>query len=115
MYKEKNYKLWYRMSAALLIAAVLVHISGYFTNMLYVLAWVLWMPVIGLFVICFFDYYTALRLKPAISKRIFSRESIKTPLFAIMCVVAAYVIFNFIYGFAMLSEAGDLQTIEGIY
>ncbi len=115
MYKEKNYKLWYRMSAALLIAAVLVHISGYFTNMLYVLAWVLWMPVIGLFVICFLDYYTALRLKPAISKRIFSRESIKTPLFAIMCVVAAYVIFNFIYGFAMLSEAGDLQTIEGIY
>ncbi len=77
MYKEKNYKLWYRMSAALLIAAVLVHISGYFTNMLYVLAWVLWMPVIGLFVICFFDYYTALRLKPAIRKGYFQGNPLR--------------------------------------
>lgn len=115
MYKEKNYKLWYRMSAVLLSVAVLVHISGYFTNMLYVLAWILWMPVIGLFVICFFDYYGALRFNPSVSKRIFSRESMKTPLFVIMCVVAAYVIFNFAYGFIMLSDAGDLQTVEGVY
>lgn len=115
MYKEKNYKMWYRVSVVLLIVASLVHISGYFTNMLYVLAWIIWMPVIALFVICFFDYYGALKFKPGVSKRIFSKESIKTPLFVIMCVVAAYVIFNFIYGFAMLSDAGDLQTVEGIY
>lgn len=115
MYKEKNYKVWYRMSAVLLVLAALVHISGYFTNMLYILAWVMWMPVIALFVICFFDFYGASKFKPGTGKRIFSRASVKTPLFVIMCVVAVYVIFNFIYGFVMLSDAGDLQTVEGIY
>ena len=115
MYKEKNYKLWYRLSAGLLILTALVHISGYFTNMLYILAWILWMPVIALFVICFFDYYGMSRFKPGIKKKVFSRESVKTPLFVLMCVVAAYVVFNFVYGFIMLSDVGDLQTVEGVY
>lgn len=115
MYKEKNYKMWYRISAVLFILAVLVHISGYFTNMLYILAWLMWMPVIALFVICFFDFYGMSKFKPGANKKLFSKESVRTPLFVIMCVVAVYVLFNFIYGFVMLSDAGDLQTVEGIY
>lgn len=115
MYRDKNYKMWYMVSVVLLIVASLVHITGYFTNMLYIVAWIIWMPVIALFVICFFDYYGVLRFKPDIKKQLLSKNSLKTPLFVIMCVVAVYVIFNFIYGFNMVSEAGDLQTVEGIY
>ncbi len=112
MYKEKNYNAWYMFSLVLLVLTTVVHIAGYFTNILYVLAWALWMPLIALYAVMFFDIKNSSVVQ---RNKIFSKESIKNIRFAIVVVTAVYVIFNLVYCFGMLSEISDIKTVDGIY
>lgn len=112
MYKEKNYNMWYKLSLGLFIAAVLVHITGYFTNILYIGAWILWMPVIALVVISVFDFKNSSKSE---REKIFTKSAVKNVAFAVLVVSFVYVIFNLIYGFTVLGSVSDIQTADGIY
>ncbi|MFQ9934458.1 MAG: hypothetical protein ACLRVQ_08530 [Lachnospiraceae bacterium] len=112
MYKEKNYNIWYKLSMLFLIVAVLIHITGYFTNILYIAAWILWMPVIALAVITVFDIKNTDKRERAI---IFSKESMKSITFLILIIAFIYVIFNLIYGLTLLNSVWDIRAADGVY
>lgn len=112
MNKNKNYSVWYTFSLCLFLVAAAVHLTGYMTNVLYVVAWVLWMPVIALAVITVFDVKNSNANE---KNKIFSKESVKGFTFVILVLTAIYVVFNLVYGMTVLSEVTDIQTAEGIY
>lgn len=112
MGNKRNYKNWYIFSLVLYAVAVLVHMTGYFTNVLYVAAWVLWMPVIALMVVCVFDVKNSTVTE---RNKIFSGIAMKKVTFIVLLLSAVYVIFNLIYCFAGISGISDIQTVNGAY
>ena len=112
MKNNKNYNNWYILSLGLFIVALVVHLSGYFTNVLYIIAWLLWMPVIALVLITFFD----IKNSSVQEKRIiFSKSSFKTITFAILMIVLIYVLINMVYGFFEISNISDIKTENDLY
>lgn len=112
MNNNKNYKNWYIISCGLLAIALIVHLSGYFTNVLYIIAWLLWMPVIALVLITFFDIKNSSAKE---KKLIFSKESFKTITFAIVIIMLIYVIINMVYGFGEISSISDIKAENDSY
>lgn len=106
MDKNKYYKTLYIFSLCLFIAAVLVHLTGYVTNVLYIVAWILWMPVIGLAVVTVFDYKNT---------KTISKDSFKSFYFYIVVISAVYVVFNLVYGFYILGSVSDIVTIDNVH
>ena len=110
--RTKNYKIWYRASVILLIVASLIHFTGYFTNMFYIVAWLLWMPAIALFLITFFDWKNS---KKSIKHNLFSEKYLKTYWFVVFTISVIYVLFNLFYCMSIVSGVSDLNTTDGVY
>lgn len=112
MGQKKNYNLWYKISLALFVTALLVHISGYITNMFYLLAWILWMPTIAFFLIGVFDFKNSTR---QVKNKILSKKTVKSVWFTIFIIVTVYVVFNIIYNMSIVNDATDIIKTGDTY
>ncbi len=107
-----KYNKFYIFSLILYIVVVMVHLSGYLTNILYLFAWVLWMPVIALTVVTVFDIknnYAKVTLEFKKNTRF------KSFLFVLCVISCVYTVYNMIACFMMISGIDDISMKDELY
>lgn len=102
----------YHLAASICFgAAVCIHATGYFTNYLYIIGWLMWIPAIILFVAA------VLRIrqdKYIINPYIKRKKIYISTQFILLAVTTAYVVFNIIYNCYILRNGGG-ELKDGVY
>ncbi len=112
---HKNYNNWFMASLILFAIVVPVHFSGYFTNALYLAAWTLWMPVIALCLIGFFDYFYFAKSRSSAYAEFMTKQTLKSAWSVVLAVAAVYAIVNFVWCFLKVGDIDNIRQSEELY
>lgn len=112
MNQKKNYDMWFKIAISFLVAAILIHVSGYITNALYILSWILWMPAIAMVLVAFFDLKNSSKSE---KKKILSAKIFKSKYFVAVVIISLYVIVNTFASVLIISEVNDIQMKNDLY
>lgn len=102
---------YYKVSVAAFIIAALIHVLGYFTNVLYLVGWLMWLPAVVLFIAAIIQIIRDGYIKNPYVKW---KKVIISGSFILTVCVCTYVIFNIIYNCYILRNGGG-EFKDGTY
>lgn len=105
-------KKYYTITLSFLIAAIVLHVLGYFTNMLYFAGWFMWLPAI---VLAVFAVRRILRDGYIRNPYIELKKICLTSEFLFFVGIVAYVIFNVVFCCYILRNGGGEKNGEIYY
>lgn len=107
----KNVKKEYRIAVIAYILAIAVHITGYFTNLLYIIGWLMWIPALVLLVRSAGQIHKDGYIAP---KKLSRKRIFTTTEFVCLVLIGIYAIFSLLYNSYILRNGGG-EFRNGIY
>lgn len=107
---EKD-RAYYLAAVIFFIAAVCVHVMGYFTNYLYVIGWLTWIPA---FILVVTAVIQIIKDRYIINPYVNRKKIVFSTQFILLAVTAVYVVFNIIFNCYILRNGGG-EFKDGVY
>lgn len=104
-------KWYHRIAVIFFLAAAVIHGAGYFTNYLYVIGWLMWLPAVILAVAA---VVRIVRDRYIVNRYVNRKSIYLSTEFIVLAVSAAYVIFNVCWCCYLLRNGGG-EFREGVY
>lgn len=107
----KKDRAYYLTAVIFFIAAVCIHIMGYFTNYLYAAGWFLWIPA---FLLAAAAVVRIIKDRYILNPYINRKKIVFSTQFIILIITAVYVVFNVVFNCYILRNGGG-EFKDGVY